>query len=197
MNIITPIPQNIYLACSGGIDSMFGYHFLTQGRKNVKCLFFHHGTKTSDEAEIFLKENIKNLEIGRLSREKEKGESPEKFFRDERYKFFGNFIDNPIITCHHLNDCVENWIATSLRGEPRLIPYKNGNIIRPFLMVSKKEIVNYCSRKNVMWIEDKTNFDVTIPRNRIRHNVIKELVQVNPGFFRMVKEKINDLSKIG
>jgi tRNA(Ile)-lysidine synthetase-like protein len=191
MKIIKPIPHDLYLACSGGIDSMFGYHFLTSGRKNVHCLFFNHGTKTSEEAELFLKNRIQHLTIGRLTRQIEKGESPEKFFREQRYAFFSKFQDRPIITCHHLNDCAENWIMTSLKGTPKLIPYKNGNIIRPFLMIRKKEIEDYCLRKNVEYSQDLTNYDVNIPRNRIRNNVMNELIQVNPGFFRMIKTKIN------
>ena len=164
MKIIKPIPSKLYLACSGGIDSMFAYHFFNAGRKDVCCLFFHHGTKTSDDAEIFLKKNVQNLIVGRLTRTIEKGESPEKFFRDQRYSFFSKFKDKPIVTCHHLNDCAETWTMTSLKGTPRLIPYKNGNIIRPFLLVSKKEIEDYCERKNIEYSQDLTNFDVNIPR---------------------------------
>ena len=63
MKIIKPIPSKLYLACSGGIDSMFAYHFFNAGRKDVSCLFFHHGTKTSDDAEIFLKKNVQNLQF--------------------------------------------------------------------------------------------------------------------------------------
>ena len=61
MQIINPIPNDVYLACSGGIDSMFVYHFLKAGRKNVVCLFFNHGTTASAEAEEFLKLIEKDL----------------------------------------------------------------------------------------------------------------------------------------
>ena len=108
---------------------------------------------------------------------------------------FSKFKDKPIVTCHHLNDCAETWTMTSLKGTPRLIPYKNGNIIRPFLLVSKKEIEDYCERKNIEYSQDLTNFDVNIPRNRIRHNVMNELLLVNPGFFRMLREKIKESIK--
>lgn len=191
MKIIKPLPHDLYLACSGGIDSMFAYNFLMAGRKNIHCLFFNHGTKTSEEAEHFLKNKVQKLTIGRLTRQFEKGESPEKFFREQRYLFFSQFQDKPIITCHHLNDCAENWVMTSLKGTPKLIPYKNGNIIRPFLLISKMEIEDYCQRKSVHYCQDITNFDVNIPRNRIRHKVINELLLVNPGFFRMIRTKIN------
>lgn len=193
MQIINPIPNDVYLACSGGIDSMFVYHFLKAGRKNVVCLFFNHGTTASAEAEEFLKLNVENLIIGNLSKSRLPGESPEKFFRDQRYSFFSEFNNKPIIMCHHLNDVAESWIMSSLRGTPFLIPYKRDNFLRPFLMVTKQEIFDYCGRKNIQWCEDKSNSDTSIPRNRVRHNIIEECREVYPGFFGMLKNKIQTL----
>ena len=124
MKIIKPIPSKLYLACSGGIDSMFAYHFFNAGRKDVCCLFFHHGTKTSDDAEIFLKKNVQNLIVGRLTRTIEKGESPEKFFRDQRYSFFSKFKDKPILkftcVCGNIFDCFTVYKNT----KEKIIPNK-------------------------------------------------------------------------
>ena len=58
MKIITPLPVECYLACSGGVDSMVFYHFLKQSDRKITCLFFNHGTDASRDAQSFLEKNI-------------------------------------------------------------------------------------------------------------------------------------------
>jgi tRNA U34 2-thiouridine synthase MnmA/TrmU len=55
MKIIRPIPEKVYLACSGGVDSMVVYHFLKAGGRDVTPLYFNHGTEFGEECENFLK----------------------------------------------------------------------------------------------------------------------------------------------
>lgn len=187
MKIITPLPQDCYIALSGGIDSMFGLHFLTRNpRRKVKPLFFHHGTEDSENAFQFLKSRNIDFECGVLSRDKTKRESPEEFFRQQRYEFFSNY-NKPIVTCHHLDDQVETWLMGAMFGKPRLIPYKRGPFIRPFLKVTKLEIRDYQTRFNLTCCEDQSNADVDIPRNRVRHNIVAEALKVNPGLYSTVK----------
>lgn len=184
MNIITPLPHQCYLACSGGVDSMFALHFLRKGKRKVQPIFFNHGTETSRIAEEFLTVNMFAPIIGRLTRDKLKEESPEEYYRNQRYAFFSAFNDAPIITCHHLDDQFETAILGTLQGKQFRIPYRRGNFIRPFLNVSKKEILDYANRHGLCWVEDESNNDISIPRNRVRHMIFPQMKLLNPSVLK-------------
>ena len=113
----------------------------------------------------------------------------EKIWSDLRYEFFSKF-NFPIITCHHLDDCVETYIFSCLRGFQSVIPYSRGNVIRPFLLNEKIEFYKLCKEKNVPFIEDESNDFVDHSRNRIRHNIIPESLIVNPGLKSVVRKMI-------
>lgn len=185
--------RSVKLACSGGVDSMAIADFLSNSHE-VTLLFFDHGTETSRKAKIFLEEYAsKNpkvyLEFGFLDREKTKSESWEEFWRVERYKWFHSF-DDDIITCHHLDDCVETWVWSSMHGCGKIIPYRNKNVIRPFRLTRKSEFVNWCKTKNVSWIEDESNTDIKYMRNFIRREMMPNILTVNPGIHKVIAKKV-------
>ena len=179
------------IACSGGMDSMVLLYFLTRNHK-LDVLFFHHGTKTSDEAYEFLKEycgkNKLNFIVEFINVQPEKGCSLEAFWREHRYAFLNNY-NGTVATAHHLNDAIETWLFTSIHGNPRLIPVINKNVVRPFIMVPKDEIRNYALRHQVPYVEDLSNYDVRHPRNRIRHKIIPEILLINPGINKVIRKK--------
>jgi tRNA(Ile)-lysidine synthase len=130
-----------------------------------------------------------NIEFGNITRLKNKSESWEEYWRTQRYEWFHSF-DVPIITCHHLDDCAETWIFTSLNGEGRIIPYANKNVIRPFRLNRKSEFTNWCRNKNVPWVEDISNEDTDYMRNFIRHEIIPKALVVNPGLHKVIRKKV-------
>jgi tRNA(Ile)-lysidine synthase len=190
------IPRKVNVACSGGIDSMAVVDFLMKNH-DVNLLFFDHGTETSKEAREFLTSRYEpsinyggmNLEIGNITRTKHPSESWEEYWRDQRYEWFHSF-DEPIITCHHLDDCVETWIFTSMHGEGKIIPYANQNVIRPFRLNRKSEFENWSRRFNVPWIEDQSNQDTKYMRNFIRHEVMPKVLVINKGIHKVVAKKV-------
>ena len=190
------LDREVYIACSGGVDSMAVADFLMKNHK-VNLIFFDHGNETSLEERRFLEDRYApsidhsgmNLEMGNITRLKNKSESWEEYWRVQRYEWFHSF-DFPIITCHHLDDCVETWIFTSLHGESRIIPYANRNVIRPFRLNRKTEFTNWCRNKNVPWVEDTSNEDTTYMRNFIRHEVIPKALVVNPGLHKVIRKKV-------
>lgn len=188
IRVLKKIPSNIGIACSGGVDSMCILDFLLNGRYNPHVLYFNHNTKHGDEAEKFLKEYCerKNLRltIGRTDIKPESNK--EKIWSDLRYDFFSKF-DFPIITGHHLDDCVETYLFSCMRGFQSVIPYSRGNVIRPFLLNEKKVFKSWCKRKDVPFIQDESNFSLDHTRNRIRNKIIPEALKVNPGLKKTVK----------
>ena len=183
------LEREIWIACSGGVDSMAVVDFLSNNHK-VNLMFFDHGTHTSYEAKEFLKEHYReNLAIGEINRDKKQDESWEEYWRNMRYEWFHSF-DVPIITCHHLDDCVETWIWSSLNGTGKIIPYSNRNVIRPFRLNRKSEFLNWARRKSVDWIEDTSNDDPKYMRNFIRHEIIPKALIVNPGIHTVISKKV-------
>ena len=78
-----------------------------------------------------------------------------------------------------------------MHGEGKIIPYRNKNVIRPFMTNRKNEFIDWCERKKVDWIEDETNeTDITKTRNYIRNVIMPHVLKVNPGIHKVVKKKI-------
>lgn len=196
--VLGNLPKDCYVACSGGPDSMFAVDFLLRGRRKVHLLYYNHGTEHGQEAEEFISSYhaehtmVESLTIGRNNDEsKLDGESDEMYWRRIRYKFFGQFDDKLLITAHTLDDQVENWIFTALRGSPRLIPYQNGNIIRPFLLTKKREILEWNNKKLVPYVEDQSNHSNKYMRSFIRNNMVKDALVVNPGLYKTIARKVS------
>jgi tRNA(Ile)-lysidine synthetase-like protein len=193
IKVLGKIPKVEFgLACSGGVDSMSIIDFLIKGRYYPHVLYFNHNTEHGDDVESFItnycKEMGLTLTIGRTDLSPKSNK--EKIWSDLRYDFFSKF-NFPIITCHHLDYCVETYIFSCLRGFQSVIPYSRGsNIIRPFLLNEKSIFEKWCRDKNVPFIQDESNFSLDYSRNRIRNKIVPEALQVNPGLKTVVKKMI-------
>ncbi len=215
IKLLGRVPKTVCIAVSGGVDSMAALNFLSNnGKRKVIALYFNHDTDHGHEAECFVKEYCKEKSIplvtGKVTRDIEKGESKEAYWREERYKFFeswyteGSFSDDmthlnlthiwmriPIVTCHHLDDAVETWVFTSLHGKSRLIPYKRGIFLRPFLMSRKEDLFQWCTKNGVPYISDPSNDKTDYMRNFIRHELLPKALVVNPGLHKVVKKRVH------
>ena len=185
------LPTKLGVAFSGGVDSVAALDYLSKGR-DITIIFVDHVTDNlshvADFANDLSKEYSANLIVKKISGSPPNN-SHECWWRDKRYEIFHS-LDMPVVTAHHLDDCVENWIWTSLRGSPSVIPYRNKNVVRPFRTVSKQGLINWANRKELKWIEDQSNNDVKYTRNFIRHNMIDMSLKVNPGLHTMVRNMV-------
>lgn len=191
--LTSTLPHDFYVAVSGGVDSMAALSFFSNRRHKPRAAFFHHGTEFSQQGAEFVSQYCKtnglDFKTAKLSTVRPAGISPEEHWRNERYKFFHG-LGLPVITAHHLDDVIETWIFTSLHGQSKLIPYQNQNVIRPFRATPKLEMRKWCERHNVPWIEDPSNLDLKYARNRIRHCIVPEALQINPGLGTVLRKKI-------
>jgi tRNA(Ile)-lysidine synthase len=191
-----PHSKHFILAVSGGVDSLAIADFYVRGNKDFHLAYFHHNTKLADKMQdaclAFAEAHGVPIHCGRLQAEKPTDQSPEEFWRNERYAWLLSLHPTAsIITCHHLNDVAETWIFSSLHGNPKLILSQNGDrIVRPFLTNTKQQLIDWAVQHNVKWVEDESNADVHFPRNRIRHKILPECLQVNPGLLTVLKKKI-------
>jgi tRNA(Ile)-lysidine synthetase-like protein len=195
LHILGKIPKEPFVvACSGGVDSMVLVDFLLRFPKNrFKLAYFNHGTSHGKDAEDFLKDfsTKKKIElvIGNISREKLKKESMEEYWRNERYSFLDS-LKLPVATAQHLNDCVETWIFSSLRGFSKLIPYQRNLVFRPLLATSKSSIIEWSKRNEVIYVDDPSNESSKYSRNFIRNEMMEMVLKINPGIDTMIKKKL-------
>ena len=190
IKLLGSLPKKVTVACSGGVDSMAVLDFLSK-KHDVICAFYHHGTDSSEQAMKFISNfcTIRKIPVffGILLESKPKRKSYEEFWREKRYEFLDSIKVTPVITCHHLDDCVETYLWGCMHGTPKIIPYRRNNIIRPFLTTRKQEFINWCERKNIDWCHDSSNDDTDYTRNYIRHELMPHALKVNPGLHKVVK----------
>ncbi len=118
--------------------------------------------------------------------------------RELRYTWFEEMRKEKefdlIATAHHLNDNIETILfnltkGTGIRGL-RGIPLRQGNIVRPLLFASREEIETYQQQNNLEFREDSSNADDKYTRNKIRHNIIPLLKEINPSLENTFADKI-------
>ena len=193
IKLLVPLPKKITIACSGGVDSMAVVDFLKR-KHDVTIAYFHHGTEHGEEALSFVAnycaDNDLPMMFGKCRSERSNEESQEEYWRRERYDFLKDC--GPVITCHHLDDCVETYIWSALHGTPKVIPMIRNNVLRPFLTTRKDEFKSWCLRHEVSWIEDKSNQDTKYMRNYVRNVLMPQALHVNPGLHTLVKKIVEN-----
>ena len=172
---------------------MAALSFMSQRRQKPRVAYFDHGTTSGSAARQFVASycatHSLELRVGELQNQKPKGASQEEHWRNERYLFLHS-LDGPVVMAHNLNDCMETWVFTALNGDPKLIPYSNRNVVRPFLATPKSEFIRWCTRHMTPWLEDTSNTDVRYTRNRIRRCIMPEALVINPGLYKVIKKKL-------
>ena len=200
IHLLEKIPKNVNIAVSGGVDSMALLKFCMNGKREINVLNVDHGTPYGAEArefvESFCHKHDIPFEVRAIVAQQDPECSKEEFWRNERIRFFQGY--KPILTAHHLDDVIEWWIYSSAHGEPKLIPSKRDNIIRPFLITPKIDLINYCIDNKVPWMEDKSNLDLSYRRNFVRHKLVplyKELNGIEKVMIKKLKKTTEDREK--
>lgn len=205
--------DKILVALSGGSDSMsLLYSLLSLKDKmnfSVEAAHVNHSLRGNDSdndenfvrnicAKLGVKLYVLKADVKTFAREN--GISLEDAGRKIRYEYFNSVCpDGKIATAHNLNDRIETFLFNFSRGSGLKglcsIPPVRDKIIRPLIECSKDEILNYCSVNGISYVTDKTNADTEYSRNRIRHNVIPQLKQINSSFEKTALRCIESLNE--
>ncbi|MGD9906808.1 MAG: tRNA lysidine(34) synthetase TilS [Vicinamibacterales bacterium] len=111
--------------------------------------------------------------------------SAEAVGRDLRYALFEEVrlrrAADVVAVAHSRDDQAETVLLRLLRGTgPRglrgMRPRRDG-VVRPLLACSRGELRRYLAARGAEWAEDETNADCTVPRNRVRHQLLPLLVR--------------------
>ena len=201
---LIPPGSGVLCALSGGADSMYLLCRLLEGREKygwtVYAAHFNHGLRpTAQRDEDFVRDwcgrqnvplytcrdNVEEYAV----REKR---SVEEAGRILRYRFLEGlawetgYCERPafIATGHHAGDNAETVLMNLIRGCGLNglvgIPERRGNIVRPMLEVSRREIEAYLEANGVPHVEDETNTDLTYTRNKVRRQLLPLLEELNP-----------------
>jgi tRNA(Ile)-lysidine synthase len=100
--------------------------------------------------------------------------------RTARYAFFARAADgcgaDLVATAHTKDDQAETFLLRLLRGAGSRglasIRPRTGRVIRPLLDVDRAALRVYLSAEGQPFREDASNADVSIPRNRVRHELL-------------------------
>ena len=200
---LIPRGDRVLIGLSGGEDSVFLLNVLNSLSEEmdfeIGACHVEHGIRGVEAVRDmeFSRELCRCLNIPFYvgcfdvpSIAKEEKISVETAARGVRYSYFEKVRKeqgfNLIATAPHRDDKAETVFMNILRGCSLRgfagIEYKNGNVIRPLLDISKKEISDFCREYNINYCTDSTNEDTDYTRNRVRHVIFPELREVNPAF---------------
>lgn len=109
--------------------------------------------------------------------------------RELRYGWFAEAVEKGkyagVVTAHHGDDQVETVLlnltrGTSLDGLLGMAP-RSGPVLRPLLPFSREELAQYARQAGLEWMEDSTNALTDYTRNKLRHQVLPVLKEINPS----------------
>ena len=197
--------KKLMIAVSGGIDSVvlsYLFHRLKFDISLAHCNFRLRG-KVSDEDQLFVKDLASQMNMpfftiafDTSAYATEKSCSIQMAARELRYDWFKKIqVENNldyIVTAHHLDDNLETFLINFTRGTGLNgltgIPPINGSIIRPLLAFTREEVEQYAHDNAIIWREDESNVETKYKRNKIRHQIIPLLKELNPQLLSSFKK---------
>lgn len=195
--------EKLLISLSGGADSVFALYFFHKFKKKFRCkiqaIHFNHNLrgKESDEDENFTKLMceklgvelfIKSLDVKNYAKKNRLSiEEAARILRYEKLEQVANENNiDKIITAHNKNDNSETILlnlfsGTGIKGLSG-IPIKREKIIRPFLILEKKEIIDYLTKNKVEFRIDSSNLSNDFKRNFLRNKILPEIKDnLNPS----------------
>lgn len=204
--------KKLLLAVSGGVDSMVLLHLFQELNVDIvvaHCNFQLRGAE-SDLETAFLSDYVKSRNIPFESiffdtntYAADHHLSIQIAARKLRYEWFEKvrLAQNCdfVLTAHHADDVVETFLINLTRGTGleglQGIPVQNGFIVRPLLPFSREQIATFATQHNISWKEDSSNASTKYFRNKLRHQVIPILKDLNPQFLSVFQDTLQHLKQ--
>ncbi len=198
-----PLPATVVAAMSGGADSaalaLVLVRLAAELRLQVVAAHYDHGIRdaASRAAErAMVRQQAARLDLALregaaragelLRRRRATGRSIEELAREQRYAFLlGEAARRgaaAVAVGHHLDDHLETILMRALQGSLRGggIAASSGMIVRPLLGVRRAALRRYVAQAGLPVMEDPTNADPRMLRNRIRV-LLPDLEAAVPG----------------
>jgi len=203
--------DKLVLGISGGIDSVSLCYLLHESGYTFALAHCNFGLRgeESDGDEAYVRQLADKLgcqlHVTRFETEwyaSENEISIQMAARDLRYKWFESLCKGygyqKVLIAHNLDDSLETFFinlsrGTGLRGLTG-IASQNGNVVRPLLFASRKQIADYIEKLGVNWREDSSNSKLKYLRNKIRHQLLPFMEELNPNFRNGLSASIQRLN---
>lgn len=204
--------ENVIVALSGGADSvcllLVMKELAAEYDYKLTAVHVNHLLRgeESDRDELFCRELCQKEGIPLTVFREDADEyaknhklSLEAGARKLRYSLFDKVCTEKsrLAAAHTLSDNAETVIFNLARGTGLKglcgIPPKRDNIIRPLIYCTRKNITAFLSEREQGFVTDSSNLSDDYSRNKIRHNIIPVLTELNNGFFESVKRLTESL----
>jgi tRNA(Ile)-lysidine synthase len=202
----------VYLAAvSGGADSIAMLVALAAVKERASfelhCVHIEHGIRPAEESRgdaAFVRSLCEKLKVpcrvvsiapGKIAATaKERGMGIEAAARHYRHRAWLREAARleagrepvRVLTAHTADDMRETVLMRILHGAGpsglAAMPVSRGHILRPFVSLSRRDVLDYLSEKNISWREDSTNTDIRFLRNRVRRRLIPLLEESFPSW---------------
>lgn len=189
------------VALSGGADSA-ALAWLTARVAPVRAVHVHHGLPASDALENAARAVAAALSVPIAVRSVTLGHFSENEARNARYRALASATGEGewVLTAHTADDQAETVLANLLRGTGLEglagIPLRRDNIARPMLAVTRSETRELATVADLPWIDDPSNNDLLLLRNRIRLHLIPLLeAEFNPAVRRHLANAARAISE--
>ena len=205
--------DKLLLAISGGADSVCLFYILKKLGYHIElahCNFQLRG-RESIEDEEFIKSLAEKHNLNLYRRRFNTNEYAKKnqvsiqmAARNLRYDWFEKLLKkynlNKIVVAHNNDDKIETFFinllrGTGLKGLTSIKPIA-GNIVRPLLILSRKNIESHLAEIDADYRTDSSNRDIKYLRNKIRHTLMPVLKDINPDFNKIMIKNISNLDSI-
>jgi tRNA(Ile)-lysidine synthase len=193
----------VLAAVSGGSDSVALAHLLhdldAAGELHlIGLVHFNHQLRASAAADerfaAAVAESLgRSILVDRAdvaARARRERRSIEDAARAARYEFFerARLSSNADVVAlgHTRDDQAETFLLRLVRGAGARglagMHPRNGSIVRPLLGCRRQDLRDWLGTRTVPFVEDESNSDVSIPRNRVRAELLPLLeARFNPG----------------
>lgn len=194
--------DRLLLAVSGGVDSVVLVHLCHQAGFDfvIAHCNFHLRKDESNRDEQFVRDlaHHYNIPVFVKSFDTEDYAAQNRFSiqvaaRELRYAWFRKLARQlsqgkagrvKIVTAHHANDNIETVLmnffkGTGIKGLQGILP-ETGDLIRPLLFATKKEIKSFASQNDLSFVEDSSNASDKYTRNYFRNQWIPSIQKIFP-----------------
>jgi tRNA(Ile)-lysidine synthase len=207
---------SILVALSGGPDSVALLHALVALRKplelRIAAAHLNHGLRgiESDRDESFCRDLCRQLNV-ELVVDRARTLRPgmpnlEEKARDVRRAFLDRVAVESgadfVALAHHADDQAETVLMRLLRGAgvaglAAMTEAGPDRIVRPLLVLTRREILDYLDTVGATYVTDATNASAAILRNRIRHYLLPALERdYAPGISRRLSALAEEMRAV-
>ena len=119
--------------------------------------------------------------------------------RTLRYEWFDELIQSEgfkaVATAHHLDDQIETFFINVLRGTGigglhGILPNRT-NVVHPMMFTFRRQIEEFAGDEAIAYREDSSNKSSKYVRNKIRHDLVPLLREINPEFRKTITSTID------